>query len=216
MNRPNPFSTLLAAVVLAAAAVLTSACSSSPTAPSDSPVTPTHPLPPLSVMLAEKTLGSDTAPVTMIGYSSLTCPHCAAFDLDTLPQIKSTYIDTGRVKYVYRDFPLDNAALAASMVARCSGDKFFTTIDTLFRTQSSWASGNYVAGIKAAVSGLDITSSDVDACLADAELKSGIMAIEQAGIQQYSVNAVPTFLINGQVVLGAQPFSVFAAIIDGL
>ena len=100
---------LPALLTVAVLAVAVFACSKSPTSPS-AVVTPTHPLPTLVEMLSEKTLGSSTAPVTMIDYSSLSCPHCADFDVVTLPLIKSTYIDTGRVKFVYRDFPLNDPA----------------------------------------------------------------------------------------------------------
>jgi len=193
-------------------AVAAAACSSSPAAP-----TADHALPTLSEMLAEKTLGSATAPVTMIEYSSLGCSHCADFQIATFPQIKSTYVDTGRVKFVYRDYPLDPPSLAAAMVARCSGSNFFTTIDTLYRNQGTWAyAANYTAAIKNAVSGIGITSDDVDACLAVPGLQSGILAIMATGTQQYSVGGTPTFFINSQRVDGAYPFATYAAIIDGL
>jgi protein-disulfide isomerase len=206
---------ILAGLLTALLAVAGFACSKSPTAPSATVPPPTHPLPTVADMLSEKTLGSATAPVTMIDYSSLSCPHCADFEVITFPLIKSTYIDTGRVKFVYRDFPLNDPALAASMVARCSGDRFFTTIDTLFRAQASWAySGDYTTAIKQVVAGLDITSNDVDACLAVTDLRAGIMVMAQTGTQQYGINAVPTFLINNRTVLGALSFADFAAIID--
>ena len=198
---------VLAAAGLAGAVL---ACSSSPTAP-----TTNHVLPSLSEMLAEKTLGSASAPVTMIEYSSLGCSHCADFQISTFPQIKGAYIDVGRVKFVYRDYPLDPASLTAAMVARCSGSNFFTTIDTLFRTQGSWAhASDYTAAIKNAVAGIGITSADVDACLAVPGLQSGILAIMTTGTQQYSVGGTPTFFINDQRVDGAYPFATYAAIID--
>jgi protein-disulfide isomerase len=180
-----------------------------------SPVAPTHTLPSLSEMLAEKTLGSASAPVTMIEYSSLGCTHCAEFHVDTFPRLKSTYIDVGRVKFIFRDYPLDPPSLIAAMVARCSGSNYFTTLDTLFRTQTSWASaGNYTAAIKSVVSGIGITSEDVDACLAVPGLQNGILAIMTTGTQQYNVQGTPTFFINTQRVDGAYPFATYAAIID--
>jgi protein-disulfide isomerase len=184
---------------------------SSPTTP-----TATTPLPAMSVMLAEKALGSAAAPVTMIDYSSLGCSHCADFHAATLPQLKSAYIDTGRMRFVYRDYPLDNtAALAASMVARCSGDNYFAALDALFKAQASWAySTNYTAAIKAVVSPLGITAADVDACLASTELRNGVVAMRDVGRTTYGIQGTPTFIINGQTVVGAQPYAVFAAIID--
>ena len=203
---------LIAAAVWAGlVALITTGCSKS------SPVAPTHTLPTLSEMLAEKSLGSASATVTMIDYSSLGCPHCADFDITTLPQIKTTYIDTGRVKYVYRDYPLDPPSLIAAMVARCSGTSFFTTIDTLYRNQASWAyTSNYTSAIKSVVSGIGITSDDVDACLAVPGLQSGILAIMTTGTQQYGVGATPTFFINSQRIDGAYPFATYASIIDAL
>ncbi len=143
-----------------------------------------------------------------------------SFHVSTFPQIKTTYIDTGKVKFVFRDFPLlqieGEAPMAAAMVARCSGSNYFTTVDTLFRNQGSWAySANYVGAIKSVVSRIGITSEYVDACLATPGLRDGILAIEQAGITQ-GVGGTPTFFVNTQTIVGAQPFSAFAAAIDPL
>lgn len=166
-------------------------------------------------MLSEKVLGSQTAPVTMIEYSSLTCSHCGDFHVITLPLIKTAFIDTGRVKFVYRDFPLNEPAVVASMVARCSGDRYFTALDALFASQVSWASAaDYTGGIKKVVAAMGMTSNDVDACVASTELRNGILAIQQGGVQDYGINATPTFLINGQKVLGALSYAEFAAIIQ--
>jgi protein-disulfide isomerase len=201
------------------AAVVCSACGgdspTSPTTPTTPTVTPTNPLPSISVMLSEKVLGSPTAPVTMIEYSSLTCSHCGDFQVITFPQLKSTYVDTGRMKVVYRDFPLNEAAVAGSMVARCSGDNFFSTLDALFRAQNSWAySTDYKTGIKAVVAPLGITANDVEACLASADLRSGVLAIRSSGTSTHGVNATPTFVINGQKIVGALTFAEFSAVID--
>ena len=101
------------------------------------------------------------------------------------------------------------------MVARCSGSSFFTTVDTLFRNQASWAyTANYTSAIKTVVAGIGITSDDVDACLAVPGLQSGILAIMTTGTQQYGVGGTPTFFINTQRVDGAYPFATYAAIID--
>jgi protein-disulfide isomerase len=212
----SPSRAAVAAGILALAVVLANAgCGDSngttPTTPS-----PTAQLPPMSVMLSEKTIGSATAPVTMIEYSSLGCSHCADFNSTTLAQLKSTYIDTGRVRFVYRDYPLDiTAALAASMVARCSGDNYFATLDALFKAQTSWAyASDYTAGIKNVVAGLGIPSNVVDTCLASAELRSGVLAMKEAGRQTYAIAGTPTFIINGQIVPGAYPYAYFASIID--
>ncbi len=204
-----------------AAAIAVSACggsSSSTSAPATPTApTPTTPLPPMATMLSEKAVGSAAAPVTMIAYSSLSCSHCADFDVTTYPLLKATYVDAGRMKFVFRDFPLNDAALAGSMVARCSGDRFFAILDALFASQSSWAfSTDYKTGLKRVVAPLGMTSNDVDACLASTELRDGVLGIRSAGIQTYGIDATPTFVINGQKVLGALSFAAFAAIIDSL
>ena len=189
------------------------AAASSTTSPTP---TPTTPLPSLSTMLSEKALGSPTAPVTLIEYSSLTCSHCGDFHVVTYPLLKSTYIDTGRLKYVFRDFPLNEAAIAGSMVARCSGDKFFTTLDALYRNQYSWAfSSDYRSGLKTVVASLGITPNDVEACLASTDLRSGILTMRSEATAAHGVNATPTFVINGQKTVGALTFAQFSAIIDG-
>jgi protein-disulfide isomerase len=168
-------------------------------------------------MLADKVLGVPTAPVTMIEYSSLTCPHCASFHQDTLPQIKASYIDPGKVKLVYRDFPLDEPALTAAMVARCSGERYFAVIDLLFATQGTWArSTDTVGALKRAVAPAGMTSAEVDACVAGAELRSGILQIQAAGQSQYAVRATPTFIVGGQTIVGALPFADFDAILKRL
>jgi len=169
----------------------------------------------MSVMLSEKVLGSPTAPVTMIEYSSLTCSHCGDFDVVTFPLLKTAYVDTGRMKFVFRDFPLNEAAIAASMVARCSGDRFFSVIDALFTAQASWAyATDYKGGIKNVVAPLGMTANDVDACLASTELRNGIQAIKDGGAQNFGVSATPTFVINGRTVIGALSYAEFAAIIE--
>lgn len=195
-------------------ALAPSGCGGGSTPPPTTP-TPTTPLPALSAMLSEKVLGSPTAAVSMIGYSSLTCSHCADFHLVTFPALKTSYIDTGRMKFVFRDFPLNEPAIAASMVARCSGDRFFTTLDALFSTQASWAFiSDYTGGIKSVVAPLGMTSNDVDACLASTDLRNGILSMKQGGTEEHGVNATPTFVINGVKVVGALSYAEFASIIQ--
>lgn len=201
---------MLALLVAIAAAGCGDSGGSTPTTP-----TPTVTLPPMSVMLAEKSLGSATAPVTMLAYSSLSCSHCADFHASTLPALKSAYVDTGRMRFVFRDFPLNDAGTAGSMVARCSGDNYFATLDALFKAQSSWApASNYTAAIKTVVAPLGMTSADVDACLASTVLRNGVLAMKEAGRSSYSISGTPTFIINGQKVIGAYPYAYFAGIID--
>jgi protein-disulfide isomerase len=190
---------------------------SSPTEPSP-PAGPSAPLPAIEDMLAEKVMGDPAAPISMIEYSSLTCSHCADFHLTTLPLIKTYYIDTGKVKLVYRDFPLDTgAALSASMVGRCSGDRFFMVIDLLYRNLAAWAGSSNVANaLKTVVAPTGMTAVEVDTCLASTELRNGILAIRSRGQAEFGVRATPTFIINGQKIEGALPYGSFAAIFQGI
>jgi protein-disulfide isomerase len=173
-----------------------------------------------AVVPPDMVLGSASAPVTMIEYSSLTCSHCADFHAQTLPLIKSDYIDQGKVKLIYRDYPLDNgAALSAAMVARCSGDRFFTVVDLLYQSQATWAgSSNVTSALKSVVAPTGMTSAEVDACLARTDLRAGIQAERTAGTNTYGITGTPTFIItnNGQQVVGAMPYGTFDAIFKKL
>ena len=172
-----------------------------------------------AVVPPDMVLGSAEAPVTMIEYSSLTCSHCADFHSQTLPLIKADYIDQGKVKLIYRDYPLDNgAALSAAMVARCSGDRFFTVIDLLYASQASWAgSSNVASALKSVVAPTGMTGAEVDACLARTDLRAGIQAERIQGLNTYGVTATPTFIINNsQKVEGAMPYATFASIFNNL
>ena len=135
-------------------------------------------LPPVETMLAERSMGSPTAPVTLVEYSSLTCPHCADFHRETLPKIKEAYIDKGVVRYVLRDFPLDPRAMAAAMVARClPADRYFGFVGMLFSDQQTWAhSRNPTEDLKVRAQLAGLAPAEFDACLSNKELADGIQA----------------------------------------
>jgi len=206
------------AVLLASAAACGGASPTAPSPAGDASVT----LPSLEAMLAENTLGSSAAPITMIEYSSLACSHCADFHAVTLPLIRSNYIDPGQVKMIFRDYPLgDGAPLSASMVARCSGDRFLTVVDLLYRSQATWAgSSNVASALKTVVASAGMTGAEVDACLARTDLRTGIQAMRTQGLNTYGVVATPTFIIikeqSQQKVEGAYPYGTFDAILKGL
>jgi protein-disulfide isomerase len=211
---------LVPLVMFALAAAWACGGSSSPTSPSPTPSQPVT-LPSLDSMLADKVLGSADAPITMIEYSSLACPHCADFHGSTLPLIKSNYIDPGKVKLIYRDYAFFTSGvdLSAAMVARCSGDRFFTAIDLLYRSQGTWAgSSNATSALKTVVASIGMTGAEVDACLALTDLRNGIQAIRSKGYADYGISGTPTFIIvnNGQTVPGAYPYGTFDAIFKGL
>ena len=188
---------------------------STPSSPSASPTAvPTATLPSLDAMLADKAMGDPAARVALIEYASLTCPHCASFHEGTLAQIKAVYIDTGKVKLVYRDYPLDEKALSAAMVARCAGDKYFAVIDLLFAGQASWAlSADTVGALKRVVAPAGVSSATVDACLARGDLRSGVLQIQADGQRLYGVRATPTFIVGDQMIVGDVPFAEFDAIL---
>ncbi len=121
------------------------------------------------------------------------------------------------MKLIYRDFPLDNAALSAAMVARCSGDRYFTVLSLLFSAQAAWAgSSDQTGAIKSAVAPAGVTGAEVDACLVLTELRNGITNIKTIGQTQYSVSGTPTFIIGSQRIVGAYPFATFDAVLKPL
>lgn len=176
-------------------------------------------LPPTEDMLKERVLGDPNAPVEMLEYASLTCPHCAAFHVGTLPKLKEKYIDTGKLKLVSRDFPLDRSAAIAAMMARCVPEaNYFPVIDVLFKTQRGWAAAeNPVAALAGIGSQAGLSPDDFNACLQNQALLDGILKTRQAGSQQFEINSTPTFILNGtEKIAGAQDVSVFEEAIEKL
>jgi len=171
-------------------------------------------------LYAERVLGSPDAPVEIIEYSSLTCPHCANFHANILPELKREYIDTGRVKIVYRDFPFDRAALGAAMTARCMApERYFPFLDGLFRTQGQWAGAQDPARAlqqSARLAGLN--EQQFNACLQNQQLADFILQRRLDAEQRFQVRSTPTFIFNGgaERIVGAQPIEQFRAVIDRL
>jgi protein-disulfide isomerase len=166
--------------------------------------------------LSEKSMGKKDAPVTITEYSSLGCSHCAAFHRETLPKIKSKYIDTGNVRLVYNDMPFGTPALAAAALARCGGsDRFFGFIEVLFRSQQQWSSGNDIIGELARVGRFGgLSKNDVQTCLKNQELLKAIAGSADVAVKKHGVQSTPTFFINGTKIEGAQPFENFKKVID--
>lgn len=155
--------------------------------------------------LPDIVVGSANAPNTIVEYASMTCPHCAQFQTEVFPQVKAKYIDTGKARYILREFPLDNLAAAASMLARCSGnDRYYPMVDALFSTQESWA----VPGVDAKDKLLQIarqagmSKDEFDKCLTDKELFSKIVQVRQIANDKFQVDSTPTFFINGKRLKG--------------
>jgi protein-disulfide isomerase len=167
-------------------------------------------------LLAERTLGKADAPITLIEFSSLTCPHCASYHRDTLPQITKEYVETGKVRLVYRDFPLDTLAYAGAMLARCvDRSRYFPFLETLFVNQSSWArSKNPLDDLEKLAKLAGLSKADFDACLGNQELLAGIRkAQEKAGLE-HDIRSTPTFLVNGERIEGAADFAAMKKLID--
>jgi protein-disulfide isomerase len=166
----------------------------------------------------QKTLGDPDAPVTLIEYASLTCPHCAQFHTEVLPELKERYIATGKVRLVYRDFPLDERALMAAALAHCAGpDRYFGFLDVLFETQSSWARAeNYIAALKRLGKLGGMSDEQIDACLADQELIDGILQTRLDGQDEHQVSSTPTLVVNGEVLSGSRSIDALSEVIDPL
>ena len=170
--------------------------------------------------LGEMSLGKKDAPVTILAFESLTCPHCAAFHAGAYKQIRKEYIDTGKARIVYRDFPLDQRAFLASMMARCLGPaKYVTMIDTLFANQRSWAfvGGNkFVATLGGYARLAGMTGAEFDKCIRDRKLAQGLFKQRQEDARKYNIRSTPTFIIGATRIEGAQPFDTFKKVIDPL
>jgi protein-disulfide isomerase len=157
--------------------------------------------------LGDQVLGDDKAPVTIIEYASMTCPHCAHFALTTFPQIKEKYVDTGKVRFILREFPFDPVASGAFMLARCAGkDKYFAVVDLLFRTQTTWAVEKPLQPMLATVKQAGFTEDSFKACLANQKVLDGIEWVRNRAADKFKVQSTPTFFINGQMTVGALSF----------
>jgi protein-disulfide isomerase len=171
-------------------------------------------------VLPDMVMGSDKAPVTIIEYSSMTCPHCAHFQETTFPELKKRYIDTGKVRFISREFPLDRLATAAFMLARCAGKldstKYFTMVDTLFRQQDTWAVQHPIPPLLNIAKQAGFTEESFGKCLDDDELLKNVEKVRQRAIDKFKVQSTPTFFINGTSHEGALTIDEMAKIIDPL
>jgi len=167
--------------------------------------------------LPDMQLGKDDAPVTIVEYASMTCPHCAHFDITTLPELKKKYIDAGKARLILREFPFDPRAEAGFMLARCSQDKYFAMVDVLFHQQDNWARANDAKTALLQLSKLaGFTQESFEACLTDQKLLDQIRAVKNRGEKDFGVDATPTFFINGKKYPGALSIEEMSAIIDPL
>jgi len=154
--------------------------------------------------LGEQEIGSPTAPVTIIEYASMTCPHCAQFHEQVYPELKKAYIDTGKVRLIFREFPLDPLSAAGFMLARCSDkDKYFPMIETLFAQQKDWVVQKPLQPLLAIAKQAGFTQESFDACLANQKVLDGIEEVRARAAQKFQVTSTPTFFVNGKMLRGS-------------
>ena len=165
--------------------------------------------------IADVVLGSDKAPVTIIEYASMTCPHCAHFSENTFPELKKRYIDTGKVRFMLRTFPLDQLAAAGFMIAICGGkDKYMPIVETLFAKQEDWIVKDPVPPLKEIAKQFGITEDQFNKCLANQKVLDEIQAVRDHAIQKLGVNSTPTFFVNGKKLVGDLSIDQMAKEID--
>jgi len=172
----------------------------------------------LQITRDDRVLGNPAAPITIIEYASLTCPHCAHFANDVLPELKREWIDTGKAKLVLRDFPLDGPALRAAMIARCAPpDRFYAFADTLFASQDKWATTKDYREALARLAKLGGMGKDeFEACLNNITLENRIVEQRLVASQELDINSTPTFFINGSKFSGAPTAEEFNKVLSNL
>jgi protein-disulfide isomerase len=172
------------------------------------------------VSLPDMALGPADAKVTIVEFASMTCPHCAAFNEQVFPKIKSEFIDTGKVRYIFREFPLDIKAAAGSMLSRCiaNGDatKYFAVTDLLFRSQNDWVMKNTTESLNRIGKQAGLSQQQVEACLKDQSLLDKIAADQKYATDVLKVDSTPTFFINGEKIKGETSIEEFEKRINPL
>jgi len=159
----------------------------------------------LAVQPGDHVMGDLKAPVTLIEYASFTCPHCAHFHTQVLPELKKKWIDTGKVKLIYRDFPLDQVAAKAAQIAECvPNDRYFGVVDIIFRGQATWATGtDPIAELAKPLRIAGLGENEIKACLAN-EAKGNAVIADYRGGETLGVNSTPALFLDGQLYRGAR------------
>ncbi len=154
--------------------------------------------------LGDRVLGKADAPVVLIEYASATCPHCAEFHETLLPQIKTEYVDTGKVKFIFREFPLDNNALAVFMLVRClPEEKFFSTTDIIFKRQQLWAKApNPGVEITKIMTEMGMDKATFEACLKKEDLAKTLVTYSEKSAKDFGIKGTPALFVNGEYVDG--------------
>ena len=167
--------------------------------------------------LGDRSLGKDDAPVTIVEYASMTCPHCAAFHEQTYPELKKRYIDTGKVRFIFREFPLDPLAAGASMLARCAPkQQFFPMIETLFHEQRKWAVEKPLPPLLALAKQAGFSEKTFNDCLSDQKILDALEAERERASKKFGVQSTPTVFVNGKLQRGSMSIEELAKVIDPL
>lgn len=164
----------------------------------------------------DRILGDTNAPVTIIEYASLTCPHCANFHQTVMPDIKANWIDTGKARLVYRHMPLDGVALRGAIIAECfEGDRYFSFLDLLFQQQKIWAfGGDPMAGLQKIALLAGVNKERFDECLNNKELANRIITQARDGKAVFGINSTPSFVINGDVFAGGRDYDAMNGLLE--
>jgi len=172
----------------------------------------------LQITKDDRILGNPQAPITIVEYASLTCPHCAHFANDVLPEIKKEWIDTGKAKLVLRDFPLDEPALRAAMIARCAPpERYYAFADTFFAAQEKWVrSTDYREALARLAKLGGMGQAEFDTCITNTELENKIVEGRLRATQELEVTSTPTFFVNGSKLAGAPTKEEFEKVLSGL
>ena len=170
--------------------------------------------------MQDRVIGSEKAPVTVVEYASFTCPHCAHFTKEILPEFKKRLIDTGKVRYIYRDFPLDQFALKAAMMARCiPADQYYNMVEVIFSNQDRWAHDkDPLQGLAQLASLAGMDDAAFKSCTENHALETAILNVMQDAQKTYHIESTPTFIFNNgaEQMKGAQPIDKYEEIVNKL
>lgn len=168
-------------------------------------------------VVTDMVLGDPNAPVELIEYASFTCPHCASFHANVMPQLKENYIETGQVRLVYREVYFDRPGLWAGLVARCAGDmRYFGVVDMLYENQREWVQGDpaTIAGnLRRIGLSVGLTNEELDACFSDADMAQAMITHYEANMEEYPVQGTPSFIVDGELYSNMN-YDSFAEILD--
>ncbi|MEI9989623.1 MAG: thioredoxin domain-containing protein [Rhizomicrobium sp.] len=169
----------------------------------------------------DRTLGNPKAKIVAIEYAAPMCPHCARFNEEGIPVLKSQYIDTGKVFYIFRVFPIGQPDVAAESLARClPADNYFAFIDQLYRNQDKWDPENGVQDVEGGLVGqariAGMSADQAVACMRDKDKNARVMAVSQDAQTRYGINGTPTFVINGEVQTAGAQWPEIKAKLDSL